>query len=664
MDILMLTDRLLLGGAETHIYTLARSLTRMGHRVVLVSSGGEIARRLGECGVRHITLPLDSRRPSDISRCLICLSALLRRRRFDLLHAHARLPAYIAHLLSRRYSLPLVVSAHARFSHTSLRRRLSRWGFPTIAISEDLKQYLCDIYSLPPENIRVIPNGFDTDNFYPAPSPPPRPLKIVTVSRLDRDCSLAALTLCSVAPRLSAELGHIEILIVGGGDMFPTLRRLAREVNSALGYPCVRLLGAVEDVAPLLRSCHIFVGVSRAALEAVLCGLPTVICGNEGYLGELTQDGLALAASANFCARGLPRVSPDALRASLISLCKRDPSELRAAALALRDKVADGLDAATMAERTLSVYKEALSLAPRHGGSVLLCGYYGFSNMGDNALLRSAAEHIRSVLPSAPIRALTRGGRRDSADFGLPCVCRHSPLAVPIELMRCKYFVLGGGTLLQDSTSLRSLLYYWSLTRLARTCGAHCYMLGGGIASPRSPLGAALIRDTLRLCDGVGLRDSESVGIAKRLAPSARVYRQADLALSVFPASNDRADFILSRLFGSVTPPPFVLAAPRKGDGLCELVRALKIYKRRGLSLCLVPMHKGQDTALAHRLSERLGGVMAENICYSDLLALAARSNGVLTMRLHALLAARSAGVPCYAFGSDKRLRRGYFARA
>ena len=69
MNILMLTASMGTGGAETHVFTLAQTLVKLGHRVTVASEGGSLCPRLRAHGVRHLTLPLSSKRPDDLLFC-------------------------------------------------------------------------------------------------------------------------------------------------------------------------------------------------------------------------------------------------------------------------------------------------------------------------------------------------------------------------------------------------------------------------------------------------------------------------------------------------------------------------------------------------------------------------------------------------------------------
>lgn len=648
MKILLLTDKMDVGGAETHVFTLARALVRLGHRVTVASSGGALAQRLKKCGIPHLTLPLSSKAPLDIAHSYLALRSLLSKGGFDAVHSHARIPSLLASSVARKKGIPLICTVHAKFSLSFWRRALSRWGNKTISVSQDLAQYLAEGYSVPPENITVIPNGIDTEEFSPLPAPS-SPLRIAFLSRLDEDCSLGAELLCSIAPRLADKFGRLEIAIGGGGDRLEYIEKTAQRINSQLPFDCIKVLGEIRNVPEFLHSAHIFVGVSRAAMEAALCSLPVILCGNEGFFGRLTADNFALAAADNLCCRCCEAADRDKLFAELSAIISSPPADIER----VRELTKRRFDAENTARATAKLY-ESVEL-PQKKAELLLCGYYGFGNMGDDILLRRAILRAQNQFPELSVGALTLSPRKDTRRFGVRCFSRRLPLA----LFACKHLVFGGGTLLQENTSLRSLCYYSALILLAKRLGVRTYLWGNGVDTPRSPFGRYLMHSALDACDYIGLRDGHSLSVARSLTANPNIFIEDDLAAGAPPCSSERADYLLRGAFGKAIP-QFVIAAPKKANGLSSLKTALKKAKKKGYRLLFVAMYPKADIKITRSLCRELGGHMIENICYADLVGIAKRSDGVYSMRLHALIAARSAAVPCYPFGDDSKLK-GFF---
>ena len=93
MKILMALMGLEIGGAETHVVELSKALSRRGHEVLVASGGGVYESALADVGIRHFRIPLHRR--DQMLRALRLLDRLIREEKPDLVHAHARIPAFL-----------------------------------------------------------------------------------------------------------------------------------------------------------------------------------------------------------------------------------------------------------------------------------------------------------------------------------------------------------------------------------------------------------------------------------------------------------------------------------------------------------------------------------------------------------------------------------------
>jgi len=103
MKICMTLMGLEIGGVETHVLELSKALAAKGHDITVVSNGGVFVSQLTEAGVRHIQLPLNKKKPGAVLKSYFGLSKLFREENFDIVHAHARIPAFICGLLHKKY---------------------------------------------------------------------------------------------------------------------------------------------------------------------------------------------------------------------------------------------------------------------------------------------------------------------------------------------------------------------------------------------------------------------------------------------------------------------------------------------------------------------------------------------------------------------------------
>ena len=294
MNVLHLTSHLNLGGISSYVVSLSTALTRRGHRVAVVSGGGELEPSLVAAGVAHWRSPLATsvEFSPQVWLATRALAERLKREPVDLLHAHTRVAQVAAARLSRWRRLPYVTTWHGFYRPNIGRRLWPCTGNRTIAISEPVHQHLIETFKVPVERIRLIQNGVDTDRF----AQPPDAGQVETfrqrwdlhasgqvigaIGRLASgrvkgfDLLLAALLL------VRREIPGVRAMIVGDGP-----RRAALECETdRLGLRnMVRFTGAVQDTRVPLALMDVFVfpvrwpeGFGLSLVEAMAAGKPVV----------------------------------------------------------------------------------------------------------------------------------------------------------------------------------------------------------------------------------------------------------------------------------------------------------------------------------------------------------------------------------------------------
>ena len=340
MKILMTLMGLEIGGAETHVVELSKSLAARGYDISVASRGGVYVSELERAGIRHYNLPLHTKNPAALIKSYFGLKRIIKRERFDIVHAHARIPAFVCGLLAKSMDFRFITSTHGVYKVDPLLLRISDWGEHAVAVSCDVKQYLIDNYNIPSDNISLTINGIDTERFSKANTDGARVRRelgidesaftVVYVSRIDVEAALPGFLLCDAVDRLISEIPELRILIVGSGTAHDELRIRADNINKQYGREVVTLTGARTDVVDLISAGDIFVGVSRAALEAMSEEKPVVLAGAQGYIGIFDERVCDLAVSTNFCCRGERLPDAELIANDILKLYNMDaPSRAR-----------------------------------------------------------------------------------------------------------------------------------------------------------------------------------------------------------------------------------------------------------------------------------------------------------------------------------------------
>ena len=367
--ILLATMSFDIGGVETHELELAIGLKEAGYTPIVASNGGVYEEALKEKGIKHYKVPLHDKNPLNMLRSYRLLEKIIKEEQFDIVHAHARIPAFILGALNKRMHFPFVTSVHALFNTAILYKMNSNWGEASIAVSEDLKRYLIECYHIPADKIIVTINGISTEKFARDIDTSDiiqsfqidKSKKIIGhISRLDEDRALAAKQLVAIAEDIYQVYPDTQMVIVGGGTDYEMIKKKADEVNARLGLPYIIMTGARTDINKFTAVSDVFVGVSRAALEAMSAECPCVIAGNEGYIGIFSPDKLALAQKSNFTCREEKASTEEALKKDLLELLSLDWESYEKLATYGREVIKEYYSIERMVADNIALYDKAL----------------------------------------------------------------------------------------------------------------------------------------------------------------------------------------------------------------------------------------------------------------------------------------------------------------
>lgn len=665
MKILMALMGLEIGGAETHVIELTKELVKRGNEVLVVSNGGVYEERLKEYGVLHVWAPLHSRDPKCMLKSLGIMDQVIRKEKPDLVHAHARIPGFLCGILQRKLKFPFITSAHWVFEVTPLLRLMTNWGQRSVAVSEDIKQYLMESYGYPEDRIHVTINGIDTEVYSPGSGDEAlrkelglgQDAIVGTVSRLDESREEAARQLIALTPELAEKVPGVQILIVGGGNCEEALRQEAEAVNRSLGRNAVVMTGARTDVDRLVALSDVFVGVSRAALEAMAAEKPTILAGNEGYIGIMTRDKLDAARESNFCCRGFSGIDRNKLLTDVVDLLQ-SPMEYRQEIGKLgRQVILREYSVAKMTDDYVEAYHQLLQKPV----NAVISGYYGYGNLGDDAILVAISRQLRERKLPVKLTVLSRQPEETEKDYGLQAVNRFHPLAVFKAIQKADILISGGGSLIQDKTSTRSLLYYLTVIRCAKLLRKPVFLFANGIGPVDRKKNCNRVRKTLKDCDMITLRDAESLETLKALGlDSPDIHVTSD---PVFTLSGEENGQELLAYNGIPGENGFVGVSVRRMANAEHFVKEFSAFcdklVQRGKTVVFFVMQESEDM----EFSEMIRQMMTEPSYLiktpgkpEKMLSMIREMDLLVSMRLHTIIFATIEGVPGLGFDYDPKI--------
>lgn len=302
--------------------------------------------------------------------------------------------------------------------------------------------------------------------------------------------------------------------------------------------------------------------------------------------------------------------------------------------------------------------------------SILVSGYYGFGNTGDEAILASIVRHLGSA---GELVVLSANPGRTQAEHGVRAIRRLDLPAIYRELGDAALFVSGGGGLLQDHTGPGSVPYYAGLLKLAQWRGVPTMMLGVGIGPLGTALGRALTGLVARRCGLSAVRDQASARILRSLGvPDSQIEVTADPVLALEPAPPERVEAILSSISLDPAAGPVIGVAIRPWPTWFE--RQFKAFSavlaqvavREEAQIVLLPFQRPHDDRITFELFDCLAfrpqghaprvSILTDPLTPAETMGVLGRCDLVVGMRLHALIMAAAMTVPFVGISYDPKV--------
>lgn len=315
-----------------------------------------------------------------------------------------------------------------------------------------------------------------------------------------------------------------------------------------------------------------------------------------------------------------------------------------------------------MAESHIDTYSQILSKGPR----IVMSGYFGFDNSGDDAILKAIVKDMRSFDPSVRIKVLSKDPDKTEQLCPVKAANRFRISDVVSAVRGSDLLISGGGSLLQDVTSTRSLLYYLALMKLAYILKKPVMVYANGIGPIDKPLNRQLTRWILDKVDIISLRDKGSLDFIKSIGvKNKNIIVTADPVFTLNPAENKRVEEILSHE-GIKSDQPMIGISVRSWKNVDEIADSVaggikKLIDEYSVTAVMIPMHYPEDL----EISERIEGMVDSSRCrtlkgkYSveELMGVISKVELMAAMRLHSLIYAATQGTPMAGIVYDPKVQ-------
>lgn len=299
---------------------------------------------------------------------------------------------------------------------------------------------------------------------------------------------------------------------------------------------------------------------------------------------------------------------------------------------------------------------------------VFVSGYYGFDNLGDEAILEELCHELKQLVKPEEIMVLSANPELTARRYGVRSIQRNNLIELWTALSQARLFVSGGGGLFQNSRTIGSIVYYGLQILMAKAHQAKVIIYAQGIGPLRGKLAENLCRQFFAQADELTVRDDASISYLESW--NLKGIRSADpvwnLAASELPASVQQQLTAVgaakknSRCVGlSLRPSPEL-----SNEHLNQLVCGLDLTLSQNDELLLLVLQPEQDLPIL-RDFQKLWHEKGRTATILDSSALELPSQWVsvfaqlkllVGMRLHAIIMALRSGRPVAGIAYDPKV--------
>jgi polysaccharide pyruvyl transferase CsaB len=654
------------GGAKTHIISLLSRLKPHAEVTLVSFREGDFTDEVRAAG---IDVRVMSGNPF---RSLKPIAALAEG--YDTIHCHGSRGNLFGILLKKRVKKPVITTVHSDYRLDYLGRPLAAITYGIInrfalrrmdsyiGVSDVMTQTLIR-RGFPAERTYTIYNGLD----YSVPETEKPAGRAALAAKFgvpyaegDVIAGIAARfdpvkdlpTLIRAAASLRKDCPRLRFLIAGDGKQGPDLQKLSKTLNAP-----VHFVGWLENTDDFFRLLDINLLTSRfetfsyVLTEGARMGCATVaseVGGAPIFIDHGVNGFLFPYGNASRLAEHIRELY-------------NDPVLREEMGRRLREKAAKLYSIETTVQTQVEIYQSVIRRHTRakvKRDGLTICGAYGMDNAGDDAILEAILLEIRQEDPDAPVRILSRSPMITRLTHRERAFHTFNIFAFARALRKSRVYLSGGGNLVQDITSRRSLLFYLLTIWLAKKMGCRVIMYGCGVGPVSSPFNRRMTARVLsKHVEIITLREVTSRLELDRLGiKGPRVLLSADPALILQPESDEKVVSVL--LKQGVSPDGrYIGFALRNWPGFEEKLPAVAhaieyAYETYGLTAVFVPVERRQDIRIGEKTAALVNcpcHVLRETGSARLTIGLLSKMQMMVAMRLHALIFAAGQGLPMVA---------------
>ncbi len=297
---------------------------------------------------------------------------------------------------------------------------------------------------------------------------------------------------------------------------------------------------------------------------------------------------------------------------------------------------------------------------------ILIAGYYGFSNIGDEAILEALITKLRNKFNDTKIEVLSANPDKTSKKYNIECVDRKNIFKIIRAIKKCNLLIVGGGSLLQDVTSKKSIYYYLAIIYIGLFLKKKIVMYSQGIGPINEKYNRRLTKSILNKVDYITVRDENSKSELMSMGVSKDIVEvTADPVVGLESTSKEIGLKILKKnSYSFNVNKPTIGFAFRYWKDNKKISRILvdvakKLSSELDVNIVCIPFHHSEDIMLIEDIEKDLvdkAVFIKERYGVNEVLSIIQNLDMLVGVRLHSLIFSAVAQVPMIAVSYDPKV--------
>ncbi len=293
---------------------------------------------------------------------------------------------------------------------------------------------------------------------------------------------------------------------------------------------------------------------------------------------------------------------------------------------------------------------------------VFIFGYYGFKNLGDEAILSSIVKMIKEQDSRVEISALSYNVKYTESTHKIKGVSRNSIFDILNAIRNSDLVISGGGTLLQDTTSSRSLIYYLAIINIAKLFKKPVLFFCNGFGPIKKSFNKFLARKVTNKVDRIVLRDPKSKVVMEEMGITNPSDVTVDAAFYLDGVGSKRIKEILENESIPVDKPIIGISVRpwSVGESFVSTMGKFADYiANKGLTVVFIPMQPVKDDEVSEAIMGRMekkSYILKSQYTPEEVLGIIGALDILVAMRLHALIFAGIKEVPMIGLEYDPKV--------